>query len=399
MKTNAIVRIVLYSLAILVLTGLLLSGLFRPGFPFHTEEVVDDILYTSSAPAPVRAAVVSPATIYSAPHGEADEEGTLEPGDTVTILRQETVNGIPWALTADGWILMASLETEATASLPPKLDGSGCSVDPNGIRKINIEWVVGDIYIAAVDGIDQIQISESHVDKDKYLMNVTEDNGKLTIQFCKDGFNVFGINHGKAVSKDLSICVPASWVCRELQLEVASANVTFEGVTVGELNFDGASGTCDFLNCTVTDLDIDTASGDVTFFGSLTRLDFDAASASFNGNLTNCPKEIDMDGMSGDLTLTLPRDSGFTVTMDGLSSHFVTDFAYTERQDRTYVSGSGACRIDVDGMSSDVYIHQTTSTPVPVPETSAMPSHHTHTDSCITNPDTCPEHTGHHPEH
>ena len=72
MKTNAIVRIILYSLAILILTWLLLSGLARPGFPFHTEEEADDILYTSSAPTPIGATVVSTATLYSAPHPEAD---------------------------------------------------------------------------------------------------------------------------------------------------------------------------------------------------------------------------------------------------------------------------------------------------------------------------------------
>lgn len=398
MKTNAIVRIILYSLAILILTWLLLSGLARPGFPFHTEEEVDDIIYTSTAPTPIGATVVSTATLYSAPHPEADALGTLKPGDKVTILRQESVADIPWALTADGWILMASLEAETTASLPQKLDGSGCSIDPGNICEINIEWVVGDIYIAAVEGIDQIQISESHVDEDKYLMNVTEENGKLTIQFCRDGFNGFGINLGTTLSKDLTICVPADWVCRELQLEVASANVTLEHMQIGNVDFDGASGTCDFVNCTVGDLDIDTASGDVTFFGSLTRLDFDAASASFNGNLTNCPSEIDMDGMSGDLELTLPQDCGFTVTMDGLSSHFSSDFAY-ETRNGNYICGDGRCRISVDGMSSDVYIHKAASAPVPVPEASAIPSHHTHTESCITNPDTCPEHTEHHPEH
>lgn len=358
MKTNAIVRIVLYSLAIVILTWLLLSGLGVFEFSLTDRQETEDVIYTSSAPTPVHATVAAAADIYSAPHPEADILGTLEPGDAVTILRQETVANVPWALTADGWILMACLEAETTASLPQNLDGSQLSIDPVSIRKINIEWVVGDIYITAVEGIDQIQISESHVDEEKYLMNVTEDNGKLTVQFCKETFKGFGINLGNAVSKDLTVCVPADWVCRELQLEVASADVTLENIQISEMDFDGASGTCNFVNCTVADLDIDTASGDVTFFGSLTRLDFDAASASFSGHLTNYPSQIDMDGMSGDLELTLPEDCGFTVTMDGLSSHFSTDFAYSEHRDRTYVSGDGACRIDVDGISSDVYIHK-----------------------------------------
>ena len=395
MKTNAILRIILFSLTILILTGILLTGLAENrGTVPESEDVVYD---SGAAPTPVNATVAATATLYSAPHPEADITGTLEPGDSVTILRQENVTGIQWALTQEGWVLMECLETDAATNVQiPSLGGSGVSVDFTGLRKINIEWVSGNIYIAAVEGIDQIHISESTVENDKDLMNVDHKEDKLTIQFTNETHRFIGINKINTLSKDLRVSIPADWVCPELQLEVASASVTLENMTIGQVDFDGASGICSFVNCTVKDLDIDTASGDVSFFGSLTRLDFDAASASFTGNLTNCPSVIDMDGMSGDLNLTLPADCGFTVTMEGLSSHFNSDFNYSERRSRTYVHGDGRCRVDVDGLSTDVFIHKAVSD---IPDASTLPTHHQHTEDCISQSNTCPDIKEHHPEH
>lgn len=358
MKTNAIVRIVLYSLAIMILTGILVTGL---GETSRSQSEFDDVIYTNSSSTPVSATVVTTASIYSVPHSSGEIIGTLGPGTEVTIMRQETVNGTPWALMSEGWVLMECLDAEVSSNVQvPTLGGSGVSVDAAGLRKISIGWVAGDITIRAMDGIDQIHISESPVEDEDDLMNITHKGDALTIQFTNDNHTFIGINLGKEFSKNLLIHVPADWICDELQIEVASATVTLDCMTIGEVDFDGASGTCDFQNCTVTDLDMDTASGDVSFYGELTRLDFDAASASFTGTFLNCPEEIEIDGMSGDLNLALPEKSGFTVTMDGLSSNFRSEFGY-EQRNGAFVSGDGRCRIDVSGLSCDVYISKTSS--------------------------------------
>ena len=285
MKTNAIVRIVLFSLTIVVLIGLLLSAMGLVINRRNTNEI-----FTSEA------------------------IGTDIQGPTVEL-------------------------------------------DASGIRKLNIEWAAGDIIIEAKEGIDQIQFSESAAEDSKYPMHYKTSGSKLTISFSKDSITGFGININSSLTKDLTVYVPQDWVCEELQLEVAAANVDVRNMTIDAINFDGASGTCNFVSCIVNDLDIDTASGDVTFVGELNSLDFDAASASFSGVLSNSPREIEMDGMSGDLDLTLPQDCGFTVSMDGMSSDFHSDYP-TTYSNGNQVYGDGRCRISVDGMSCDVYIRQ-----------------------------------------
>ena len=95
--------------------------------------------------------------------------------------------------------------------------------------------------------------------------------------------------------------------------------------------------------------------GEVIFSGHLDCLDFDGASGDCTLKLTNCPSSIDLDGMSGDLDITLPSDCGFIVNSDGLSSDFTTDFDI-KTINGSHHYGDGSCRIEVDALSGRVCI-------------------------------------------
>lgn len=292
MKPNAIIRIVLFSLAILVLLGLLLAGLAFGLFMHDTDS------FTHST-------------------------------------------------------------TSEVTNLPIASDGTTTqgAADADQIRNLNIEWVSGSIVIQPDANTTDITISETYVDNTKNQMVYKQSGNTLEIQYCKDSisFPSFGINVD--FSKDLIITVPADWVCENLNIDAASANVIVNDLTIGKVEFDGASGTCNFVNCNVDQLDIDGASGDVKFSGTLNVLDFDGASAGCYLEVTNVPDQISMDGMSGDLDLTLPENCGFTVSIDAMSSDFHCDFP-TTMSDGDYVYGDGSCRISFNGMSGDLTIRK-----------------------------------------
>lgn len=136
----------------------------------------------------------------------------------------------------------------------------------------------------------------------------------------------FGFTINNVLEKDLLITVPQDWECRSLEIDAASATLEVYDLTIREVEIDTASGTCSFENCAVDEIDLDTASGDITFTGTLNTLDCDAASASFTGILSNTPSRMTMDSMSGDLDITLPADAGFTADIDAMSSNFSSDF-------------------------------------------------------------------------
>lgn len=263
------------------------------------------------------------------------------------------------------------------------------SIPASSIREIEIEWAAGDIVIMTKD-VDSITVSESDVTDPKYSMVWNTKGETLEICFCEEMVgSALGIDFGGDISKDLYIYVPQDWACDSLEIDAAAANVEMQNLTIGELDFDGASGTCDLQNCNIQDLDIDTASGDVYYQGSLNTLDFDAASASFIGDLQNTPSRIDMDGMSGCLDIALPEDCGYTLSMDGLSSRLSSDFEGTSMKNGSHVFGDGRCHINVDGMSCDVTLRKLETIVAPTVDPTEETTHCTK-DPC--DDPTCTEH-------
>jgi hypothetical protein len=364
MKSNAIVRIVIWSIVIFVLLAILIAGLGSNLFTlFHgnTDTVYHSTDVANSEPPAGQSdslntdrsvSVVSQTSVYSMPNTQSASVGTLNVGDNVVIDRSEEVGGGSWIhITSpfDGWVNAECLKLNDV-----KQAGSAGSADPAAIREIKIEWISGSVTVEPGD-VQEITFSEYGNGTDKYEMVWKQSGDELVIQYSKDSSIAgFGLHFGDG-SKDLTVTVPRGWVCDSLELDTASTDLTVRDMIIREVEIDSASGTTKFENCTVSSLDVDTASGDVTFTGSLSELDFEAASASFTGVLENVPDKVKMDSMSGGLTLTLPEDAGFTVSLDAMSSDFSSDFP-TVKKNKSYVCGDGHCKIDVDAMSGDVSI-------------------------------------------
>lgn len=294
MKRNAIVRIVLFSIALLVLLSVLGVGLAARYFSF---------------------------------------------------------DGIPFVKngSADGY----SVVTQTPAPMAESEDTVSTALDAEEIRELEIEWVAGNITILPKADTTQITITEPRQTQSKYQMRCTQSGSKLEIQFWQQDL----VMHSTDISKDLTITVPTDWICQELDIDAASANVQISDLTIDTVEFDGASGICTFTDCRVDNLDMDTASGDIRFTGALDVLECDAMSANCTLSVTNCPRRIDVSSMSGDVDLTLPDGCGFTAIVDAMSSEFTSDFPTTITNGH-HVHGDGSCHIQVDGMSGDITIRK-----------------------------------------
>lgn len=349
MKTNAIIRIIVWSLVILLLVAILGGALLGRYTLRSFFRMVD--------------------------RGESYVE-TFIPAR----LDEE-------AVPLETFVPVAPLNPEETVRLPAEQ-----------ISDIEIEWAAGKILIQPID-TDEIQFSESDITDIKNALVWKQRGSKLSISFCEESVGNF-INFGSNsnLTKDLTILVPRDWSCDTLEIDAASATLEVNDLTIQEVELDTASGSCKFDNCSIKELDLDTASGDIRFFGSLDILDCDAASASVYAVLTNVPTRMDLDSMSGDLDITLPEDAGFTANVEGLSADFSSDFDTTTRNG-SHVHGDGHCRISVDAMSGDVIIRKAeqavaeTVIPTEIPSETQV---HQHTEHCTTNPDSCPDNSIHH---
>lgn len=301
MKTNAIIRIVIWSIVIVLILGILISvsvfGLYRT----RVETVIKNV---------------------AVGQGELVIE-EIEPAATVYIDRESDV-----------------------------------MFDPAKVKEIEINWAAGSILIMPYD-VEQIEVSESKVNDPEYTMECYQKSDKLIINFSEEDIlsHGFGVTINDNLSKDLTILVPRDWELGTLEIDAASAKVEVYELSIRDVEIDTASGVCEFETCNVGTMDLDTASGDIKFVGALDILDCDAASANVIAILSNTPIRMDLDSMSGDLDITLQEDCGFTVSTEGLSSDFISDFPTTMKNgNRVY--GDGSCRIDVDALSGDVTIRK-----------------------------------------
>lgn len=236
----------------------------------------------------------------------------------------------------------------------------GNSLPADDIKNISVEWAAGSITIEPSDNpadSDSIYFIEEGFTTQETEMVYSLEGNTLSIRYSKPGFMIGFVS---TPVKNLTVKVPADWVCGELSIDAAATDVRIYALTAEEVDMDSASGICRFENCSFGDLDIDTASGDIEFIGSLTTLECDAASADITAQFITAPNRISIDGVSGRLTITLPQECGFSVSMDSLSGTFSSDFAVMKKND-DYVFGDGACRIDTSTVSGDIEIKKATS--------------------------------------
>ncbi len=315
MKTNAIVRIILSVLAIMVLGGILIFTL--------------NFYRADAAEAPTQAMT----TIIS---------------ETAAA---ETTPAATQGQTAAQTTAAASSEPEVTQAASVSGDPDAILVAPGQAQEIDIEWGAGSVTVRAAD-VDQITITESgYTDSADALVWNSSSNNKLEISFRQKQRSLAG-----TLSKDLTVLVPLSW-SGKLEIEAASAAVYLTDLTAREVEIDSASGICQIENCTLGELSLDTVSGAVSFTGTLTSLECDAVSASVTAVFENVPTQIEVESGSGDLDITLPANAGFTLRMESMLGSFTSDFTTTQQNGR-YICGDGSCRITLEALSGSVTIRK-----------------------------------------
>ncbi len=361
MRRNALIRIVLWSITLVVLVSIL-SGVLLLRVYRRESSTEAPLIIERTEEFTAKAHTTEAVNVRTSPSPDSSAVTMLEAGTSVSYQGTEQISGTEWAyLVAPcaGWVQTQYLEMETSVqeTMVSRDPEDKVILPAEDVKHIDIDWVSGNILILP-GNLDDIIIYEDNVSEEEHAMVWDLEENELEISFSKNKtIGGIGIGNKQEPEKELTIQVPKDWACESLDIDCASACVQIQDLTIGEVDFDGASGTCDLENCTVREMDMDTASGDIRFIGSLDMLDCDAASASVYAVLRNIPSRLDLDSMSGNLEICLPPDAGFTLAMDTMHKDFSTDFK-TTLSNGNHVCGDGRCYIQVDALSGDVTIRK-----------------------------------------
>ncbi len=248
------------------------------------------------------------------------------------------------------------------------------------IQKIKIDWVSGSVTLRVGSGSD-ITLSESSYrtlrESQKMRYSVSSD-GMLKINFCDDLDNIFNWFDldSNMPAKTLVVEVPASLVgkLKDLNIDVVSAEVDLSGiygeetevnsvsgeitcsdVAVNKLSLGSTSGALVCENAKAQMLNLNNVSGSIRAEGEFAEIDVETVSGEVRLNLSTVPDKIDVDGVSGSITIALPETAGFAARLDTVSGSISCDLPGTIGSDLVVV-GDGSADYRFGTVSGSLHI-------------------------------------------
>lgn len=230
--------------------------------------------------------------------------------------------------------------------------GGGSVTEP--INAVEVDWVSGKIEISVYDG-ETTEISENEISDEDYKLRYKVENGRLTVHSEKSGFSFGIISRPK---KELTIKIPRAYAenLKTLKINSTSAEINLNGLTVLEsTETDTVSGRVTAENLNTASLECDTVSGDVKASGAIEAFDLSSTSGAAEITTTVPLKKLETDTVSGDVTLTLPESSGFTLEFDTVSGDLNCELPMTNKNGK-HICNDGSAEFEADSTSGDFTI-------------------------------------------
>ena len=218
-----------------------------------------------------------------------------------------------------------------------------------------MNWTNGKINIESYDGEDTV-ISETEVAEKENKLRWRVEDGVLKIQQMAAGIR-FGLK--KTPKKTLAVKIPSSAAekLKSVNTDSVSAEVNIIGVAAsGKIEIDTVSGSAELKNIKTARLDIDTVSGEVNAEGEISELESDSVSGDITVSSAVPLEKLDCDSTSGNIRLTIPKDSGFTLKADTVGGDISCGLPTVSESKNRRVCGDGSADFETDTVSGDLII-------------------------------------------
>lgn len=224
----------------------------------------------------------------------------------------------------------------------------GAAVEQAGVRELEIQWTAGSVTIQPED-IDRIEFAETGDEEHPMIWKLVQD--RLVIRDYESSIWMGKYDR----DKDLVIRVPRQWQPEEVDIQTASGQVTIQDLTAGSLELNGVSGITRMTGCQARELSAEGVSGKTELQGKFGSVDVVTVSGECTVTLDEMSREVELESVSGDMTLVIPEGSGFTARWDSVSGDLRSDLEIRSSGGQ-YIRGDGSAKIDAESVSADLTI-------------------------------------------
>lgn len=230
------------------------------------------------------------------------------------------------------------------------------SVPAAGIKNVEIEWISGKVEISAGSG-DSIEFTEfcsqTLENEEKLVYSVKGDTLLIRVWRQRTGIQIGSFGH----SKDLVVTIPSSLASDMGSLDVSavSADVRVDGITTEDADFETISGRISLGGMTADSVETSSTSGDIELNGTFGDIQSNSVSGKIEIRDTDCPDRVEISTVSGNATLVIPENDGFSVKFDKVSGDFVCEFPITTSHNGGTYKDGGA-RFNMSTVSGDLKI-------------------------------------------
>jgi hypothetical protein len=233
-------------------------------------------------------------------------------------------------------------------------------VSKDQISEIEVNWTTGDVkiipYVGDTTGSEVIFFTEesgTQLEED-YEMRYKVEDGVLKIMFAKPNVKFQGIF--KSLEKDLTINVPIGMTFSDVTIETVSANINLESIHANMFDLSTVSGDVDGALLIADSMDAETVSGEIRWNeATFETVSAESVSGKVNVAFLSMPNNIEIETVSGAMTLSLPENDGFKVDYDKVSGNFDCEFDVKINKNMAMYK-NGETKIKLDTVSGNMKI-------------------------------------------
>lgn len=311
-------------------------------------------------------------------------------------------------LSTEGFGLSNAIEERGGSGVRlEKTDGDAYEYtwDPaeSEVTGLDVHWATGMVDVKVTNG-SLIKITEQadrgDLPENKRLQ-LSSSDGTLKIDWGESWLKLFDFSFFDKHRKDLTVELPKSvalhlseLVCSNVSCDILIDGCTAEEFSVhstsgdlkltklsgtdlsastvsggiglsgsalsGELSAETVSGEMDFSGVSAQTVQTETVSGGLRYEGKAQELHGDSVSAPLDAVLSECPETVEMEAVSGALSLTIPENDGFHADYSSVSGVFSSDFAVAlggAKSDKV-VYGNGKSDFQFSTTSGNIAIYR-----------------------------------------